>query len=105
MSARLWFRVGLGVLFVTACAGKNPPVISDQAAPEVTSSQAPAVFRSTTNLVQVPGVVRDHSGHAVGPLGAEDSQLFDSDKPQVITRFSVEEFGSRGELQNTSFQT
>jgi VWFA-related protein len=40
--------------------------------------------------VQVPVVVRDGIGHAVGTLRAEDFQLFDGGKPQTISRFSVE---------------
>jgi VWFA-related protein len=60
-------------------------------APEVTSSQTP-VFRSSSNLVQVPVVVHDGTGRAVGTLGAEDFQLLDNGKPQTISRFSVEKF-------------
>ena len=59
---------------------------------EVTSSQTPAVFRSSSNLVQVPVVVRDASGHAVGTLKAEDFEVFDNGKPETISRFSVENF-------------
>jgi VWFA-related protein len=68
-------------------------------AAEVTSRQTPAVFRSSTNLVQVPVVVRDSSGHAVGTLRAEDFELFDGSKPQTISRFSVERFGTSESTQ------
>ena len=60
----------------------------------MTASQTPTVFRSSTNLVQVPVVVRDGNGHAVGTLRAEDFQLSDRGKPQVISRFSVEKLDS-----------
>jgi VWFA-related protein len=63
-----------------------------QQAPEVSASPATAVFKSSTNLVQVPVVVRDAGGHAVGALKAEDFQLSDGGKAQVISRFSVEKF-------------
>jgi VWFA-related protein len=61
---------------------------------EITSGPATAVFKSSTNLVQIPVVVRDNSGHAVGTLGVDDFQLLDNGKPQVISRFSVEKFES-----------
>jgi len=47
------------------------------------------------NLVEVRAVVRDAHGNAIGNLKQEDFQLFDNGKPQVITRFSVEESGAR----------
>ena len=68
----------------------------------MTSSQAPAVFRSSSNLVQVPVVVRDSSGHAVGTLRAEDFEVFDNGKPETISRFSVEEFDTTARRRATS---
>jgi VWFA-related protein len=63
-----------------------------QSAPqaEVTTKETPVIFRSGTNLVPVTVVVRDSKGHAVGNLNAEDFQLFDNGKPQMISKFSVE---------------
>jgi VWFA-related protein len=63
-------------------------------APEVTTHDAPAVFRIGTNLVLVPVVVRDPQGRAVGNLTQEDFQLFDKGKPQTILKFSLEKPGS-----------
>ena len=66
-----------------------------QNAPEVSATPATAIFRSSTNLVQVPVVVRDKDGHTVGTLKAEDFRLSDNGKPQIISKFSVEKFETR----------
>ncbi|HVW11167.1 MAG TPA: VWA domain-containing protein [Bryobacteraceae bacterium] len=63
-----------------------------QDAPEVSSTPATAIFRSSTNLVQVPVVVRDATGHSVGTLKVDDFHLFDNGKPQIVSKFSVEKF-------------
>ncbi len=57
---------------------------------EVTSKEAPVTFKSTSNLVMVPVVVRDAKGHAVSNLGRDDFQLSDNGKLQVISKFTVE---------------
>jgi VWFA-related protein len=59
-------------------------------APEISTRDESATFRTGVNLVLVPVVVRDPQGRAVGTLHKEDFQLLDKGKPQVITRFSVE---------------
>jgi len=69
---------------------------------EVTSTQAPAVFRSSTNLVQVPVVVRDRAGHTVGTLGADDFELLDGGKLQTISRFSVEKLATSESLRTAA---
>jgi hypothetical protein len=80
----------LSILFPSLAAGQVGA--SNRAASEVTTSQAPAVFRSSSNLVQVPVVVRDNSGHAVGTLRTEDFEVLDNGKPETISRFSIEKF-------------
>jgi VWFA-related protein len=60
----------------------------------MTTHDAPAAFSSRVFLVQVPVVVRDKQGHAIGTLHKEDFQLFDKGKPQIITRFVVEKAGT-----------
>ena len=57
---------------------------------EMTSKESAVTFKSNTNLVPVPVVVRDSSGHAVGNLAIDDFQLFDNGKPQMISKFTVE---------------
>ncbi len=74
----------------------NPPAPAAPTAPaaqtqaEVTTHDAPATFTTGVNLVLVPVVVRDRAGKAIGNLQKDDFLLFDRNKPQVITRFSVE---------------
>src|SRR4051812_46764051 len=62
---------------------------------ETTIKDEPATFRSRVNLIQVPVVVRDKSGHATGNLKIDDFVLTDNGKPQFLTKFSVEKPGSR----------
>ena len=57
---------------------------------EIVSKEAPVTFKSTSNLVPVTVVVRDHKGHPVGTLGRDDFQLFDNGKPQTISKFTME---------------
>ena len=57
---------------------------------EVSTHDEPATFRTTTNLVLVPVVVRDYQGHPVGDLKQSDFQLFDRGKLQLISKFTVE---------------
>src|SRR5262249_32174668 len=58
---------------------------------EVATHEQTPVFRTTTNVVEVPVVVRDNQGRAVGSLTQEDFQIFDRGKPQKILKFTVEQ--------------
>src|SRR5262252_7148505 len=72
----------------------TPPPPAQPAAPklqtEMSQKDEPALFKARVNLVQVPVVVRDRAGKAIGSLKKEDFQLFDKGKPQYIARFSME---------------
>ncbi len=80
----------------TAAQTREPPPAAPPAnanVPETTTREQATTFRTGTNLVMVPVVVRDKQGRAVGGLHQEDFQVFDMGKPQVITRFTVEKSG------------
>lgn len=62
---------------------------------ELSQKDEPALFKARVNLVQVPVVVRDRAGKAIGNLKKEDFQLFDKGKPQFIARFSMEKASGR----------
>lgn len=81
----------------------EPPAINEAIAPVAVSQsqsqpsespqQQPAIdssIRLNVDLVLVPVVVRDASGHAVANLTKEDFQVFDDGKPQQISSFIVE---------------
>jgi len=81
-------------ILLLAQVSLRPQETTASNAPEMNTHDAPATFTTKVNLVLVPVVVRDGSGHAIGTLQKEDFQLFDRGKPQVISRFSVEKEGA-----------
>lgn len=94
--APLFALVCCSALFMTGSAQTAAPAqTADANAPDIATHEAPAEFKTRVNLVSVPVVVRDNQSHAVGNLTKDDFQLFDSGKPQVISRFSVEKSGGQ----------
>ena len=57
---------------------------------EITTHDEPVTFKVQSNLVEVPVIVRDRQGHAVGNLRQEDFRVFDKGKQQPIAKFSVQ---------------
>ena len=85
----------LSVAGTAALAQEAPKQEAATPTEEVATKEATATFSSKVNLVMVPVVVRDRSGHAVGTLKKEDFQLFDRGKVQVISRFQIEKEADR----------
>ena len=78
---------GPAILVAVFCvAGQTPE------APEIHAHEDAPSFhiRVDTNVVSVPVVVRDYSGHAVGNLEKRNFHVFDDGKPQEISGFRVE---------------
>jgi VWFA-related protein len=92
-SHRFWATGTLALLAHLSFAqtpAPSPQTLAANPQSEITTHDAPATFRSSVNLVLVPVVVRDRAGRAIANLQKDDFLLFDRNKPQVITRFSIE---------------
>lgn len=91
LPASLW---PAGIVFLVAgyalaTAGQEP---SKSAATQ--NKPATTVIRSESNLVTLRVVVTDSQGKPVSGLTQADFQVFDNNKPQMISHFSVESEGS-----------
>lgn len=73
-----------------ASPGSTPNSVTSSPA-EISSHDENATFKINVNLVLVRAVVRNAKGIAIGNLKKEDFSLFDNRKPQVISRFLVED--------------
>ena len=88
----------LSLSYLLPCVGQAPPSSASPSADAV-SRDDKVVFKSGANLVEVPVVIRDATGHAVGGLSATDFQLSDNGKPQLISRFTIENLEGRETLK------
>jgi len=95
LSMRLrWATVLCGVLLV---ALRNCPAQEGSTAQPATPPQdALLKLQVQVKRVLVPVVVRDKHGRVVVGLTKENFQVFDNDKPQVISGFSMERRGGAG---------
>ena len=69
-------------------AAATPPVAAAKSDEMVTTEQ-PVTFKVQTNLVEVPVILRDSSGRAIGDLKQEEFHLFDKGKRQEIAKFAI----------------
>jgi len=69
------------------------PAASTPAGPakddEITTTERPANFKVQSNLVEVPVIVRDRAGNAIGNLKQEDFRILDKGKRQEVSKFSL----------------
>ena len=70
------------------------PLCMHSAAQQTAVPSTPYTIKTTVNRVLVPVVVRDKQGHVVGDLKKEDFQVFDNDKPQLISAMSIQQRAS-----------
>src|SRR6187200_1456062 len=79
MTVSRWISIAVASLLVSIIVVRS----SAQQLPPA----GPPVIRINVNLVQVDAVVTDSKGNAVTNLKAEDFEVLQDGKPQVITNF------------------
>jgi len=87
----------LDLMIAPGEAPKAPAAATLPTAPsttaEMTTTNRAATFTAQSNLVEVPVVVRDSSGHAIGNLKRTDFHVLDKGRAQDVTKFAVVKAG------------
>jgi len=84
----------LTLIFSAAFAARQKPEIQPQ--------QVTPKVQVTVNAALIPVVVRDAQGRAIGNLKKEDFQVFDRNKLQEISGFSIEKRGQELPVEGRS---
>lgn len=63
-------------------------------APTLAGQDAPATFKSNTNLVIINVTVRDKAGRPISDLKKDDFQLLEDGKPQTISVFELQQLST-----------
>ena len=82
------------VALVGVRSGAQQPVSGQPPAPAPPSGQQPAapqtpIFRARIDSVSVDAIVTDKQGRPVGDLKAEDFEITENKKPQVVQAFKL----------------
>jgi VWFA-related protein len=77
------------------------PLAGKQATEPPSQSSAGKIVINV-NVVMVPVVVHDAHGHAVGDLKKEDFQIFDNNKPQFVSGFTIQKRAAAERNQRAS---
>jgi VWFA-related protein len=93
-------QIAASVLIALASILSAPTVAQQSQAPQ--SPDTSAKIQVAVNSVIIPVVVRDAKGRAVGTLQKEDFQVFDNNKEQAISGFSVEKRAAVQQAQSSA---
>ncbi len=89
----------IGIPAAPAAPPSAPSPIAPAGAAEVITRDEPVTFKVQSNLVEVPVIVRDRQGHAVGNLTKDNFRIFDKNKRQEIAKFSVQSGAGAGTVE------
>jgi len=78
------------LFLLCVCAVFSPSKIGGQESTQSSPADEQFTLKSDVNAVVIPVLVRDAQGHEVGNLKQQNFQVFDNDKQQVISGFSIE---------------
>jgi VWFA-related protein len=80
-----------GIALFSLTLALSASVAAQQQPAQASSSDGAAKIQVTVTSVLVPVVVRDAQGHAIANLKKEDFQIFDNNKEQTLSGFSIQQ--------------